>query len=85
MKERLVFGVDTVPKPKVEYKTKTRYAGVKVRCPDCGKWVRLYEETEEWDAKTGKHLSYGPAQGGCCGNVFLDDFNGFHCYRSKEK
>ena len=51
-------------------------------CDSCGKEVELWSDTEEWvqnEAGEWKHNSFGPAQGECCGNLYVFFFEG--CFR----
>lgn len=48
-------------------------------CNICGQRVELWSDTEEWrqnDDGTWRHLSYGPAQGCCCGLAYINTFDG---------
>jgi hypothetical protein len=50
-------------------------------CHRCGGSVGLWSDTEEWHAEEGRlprwrHAHYGPAQGVCCGLLYVSDFNG---------
>lgn len=57
----------------------------KVECPQCGKSVTLWQETEEWtQTRTGRwrHYAYGPGSGECCGLAFLDsEWDGLMTFR----
>lgn len=53
-----------------------------VECDTCGKDVELVADTESWvQAPDGRwsHESYGPAQGVCCQNLYVESFEG--CFR----
>lgn len=52
---------------------------VECECNICGGRVELWSDTEAWtmlpDGKW-RHDEYGPAQGECCGLVYVDTFDG---------
>jgi hypothetical protein len=54
-----------------------------VECDTCGKEVEMWSDTEEWVKEAGRwvHNQYGPAQGVCCQNLYVDSFEG--CFRYK--
>jgi hypothetical protein len=58
--------------------------GAVVTCPRCGKTVGLVCETEAWEQMAGDgrwhHGGYGPAQGVCCGLLFVDSWDGCSTY-----
>lgn len=53
-----------------------------VECDTCGKDVELIADTESWtQANDGRwlHESFGPSQGVCCHNLYVQSFEG--CFR----
>lgn len=57
-------------------------------CPTCGNIVLLIAETEAWvenDDGDFVHDSYGPAEGVCCSNLFVDYWEGCFVYRLEGK
>lgn len=65
------------------YEQRERMEAV-VDCDTCGKEVELWSDSTAWVELSGgcwKHSEYGPAQGTCCQNLYVDSFEG--CFRYK--
>ncbi len=63
------------------YERRERGAAV-VDCDKCGKEVLLIDDTHQWiegDDGRWHHEGYGPAEGVCCGQLYIDCSEG--CFR----
>lgn len=68
------------------YERRERLESV-VDCSVCDEEVALWSDTESWVVKPdGKrlHSSYGPAQGCCCGRLYVHSFEGCFEYKMRE-